>query len=309
MSPKGSVLESHPRRCPLDSMAMLELHHGQFAVIRPLLADCPFNVLFARAVIEGGASGTVYADGLEAPKAVYILHPCGMSLLCGVPGTEPFTSEIVDYMLDRSRMRKCPELVQVYPGVWYEELSTRLGAQLLRLDDPRRMGRDQSGVQELGKGGVIEWSRVNFAFDRSVFESAEEPDLPSELRLQRAGRDVFRPWEGPVMPSSFWGSQEDFEKRGVAFAVYQRGRPLCVAFSAWVFGDVLEIGIETHPEARRRGFAILTCAALIRHALSKGLEPVWSAHSENRASQMLAVRLGFKETRRVPYLRLVERGG
>ena len=287
---------------------MFELRHGQFAGIGPLLAASHFNVLFARAVIEGHTKGTVYADGLEAPKAAYILHPCGMSLLCGSIGAEPFTGEIVDYMLDKKRMRKSPELVQVFPDAWQEELSTRLGTRLLRLDDPRRRGLDQSGVQELGKGGVVEWCRVNYGFDRNVFESAEEPNLPSGLHLQRAGKNVFHPWQGPVMPSSFWSNPEDFEKYGIAFAIYQGGRPLCVAFSAWVFDNVLEIGIETHPEARRRGFAILTCAALIRYALSRGLEPVWSAHSENKASQILAARLGFKETRRVPYLRLVEDG-
>ena len=81
-----------------------------------------------------------------------------------------------------------------------------------------------------------------------------------------------------------------------------------MAFSAWVFDDVLEIGIETRPEARRRGLAILACAALIRYALARGLEPVWSAHSENKPSHVLAARLGFKETRRLPYYRLVEGG-
>jgi RimJ/RimL family protein N-acetyltransferase len=287
---------------------MFEVRHCQFARIRPFLAAPPFNVYFARAVIEGHMTGTVYADDLEMPKAAYILHPCGMSLLCGSTGLEPFTSEIVEYMLDKKRMRKNPELVQVFPDAWQEELSTRLGTRLLRMNDPRRPGLDQLGVQELGKGRVIEWSRVNFEFDRNAFQSTKEPILPSGLHLQRTGKNVFHPWEGPVMPSSFWSSPEEFEKNGTAFAICRRGRPLCVAFSAWVFDDVLEIGIETHPEARRQGLATLACAALIRYALSRGLEPVWSAHSENKASQILAVRLGFKETRRVPYYRLVEGG-
>ncbi len=280
----------------------------QFAGLRPFVAAPHFNVYFARAVIEGHIAGSVYSNDLEGPKAAYILHPCGMSLLSGKVDLEPFTGEIVEYMLDKKRMRRHPELVQVFPDAWQEELSTRLGTRLLRLDDPRRRGLSPSGVQELGKAGVVEWGRVNFDFDRDAFRSTEELSLPSGLHLQRAGKSVFHPWDGPVLPNSFWSSPEEFEKKGIAFAIFQAGRPLCVAFSAWVFDDALEIGIETHPEARRRGLAILACAALIKYALSRGLEPVWSAHSENKASQILAARLGFKEKLRVPYYRLVEGG-
>jgi GNAT superfamily N-acetyltransferase len=287
---------------------MFEMRPGQIAGVRPFLAAPHFNVYFARAVAEGHLAGSVYSDDLERPRAAYILHPCGMSLLCGTVGLEPFTSEMVEYMLDKRRMRKHPELMQALPDAWHAELSDRLGSRLLRLDDPRRRGLGQSGVRELGMGGVIEWARVNFDFDRASFGSTEEPRLPSGLRLQRTVKGVFRPWEGPVLPNSFWTSPDEFEKKGIAFAICQDGRPLCVAFSAWVFDDALEIGIETHPEARRRGLAILACSALIRYALSRGLEPVWSAHSENKASQILAARLGFREKLRVPYYRLVEGG-
>ena len=197
----------------------------QFAGLRPFLAAPDFNVYFARAVIEGHVTGSVYCDDLERPRATYILHPCGMSLLSGPAGLEPFTSEIVEYMLDAKRMRGHPELVQVFPGAWQKKLSARLGTRLLRLEDPRRLGLGQSGVQELGEGSVIEWGRVNFAFDRDAFASTREPGLPPGLHLQRAGKGVFHPWDGPVLPYSFWSSPEDFERRGIAFAIYQRRPP------------------------------------------------------------------------------------
>ena len=197
----------------------------QFAGLRPFVAAPHFNVYFARAVIEGHIAGSVYSNDLEGPKAAYILHPCGMSLLSGKVDLEPFTGEIVEYMLDKKRMRRHPELVQVFPDAWQEELSTRLGTRLLRLDDPRRRGLSPSGVQELGKAGVVEWGRVNFDFDRDAFRSTEELSLPSGLHLQRAGKSVFHPWDGPVLPNSFWSSPEEFEKKGIAFAISRQAAP------------------------------------------------------------------------------------
>jgi len=65
---------------------------------------------------------------------------------------------------------------------------------------------------------------------------------------------------------------------------------------------VVEIGIETKEEYRRRGFALLTCAAFIEYCLSHDLEPNWGCWDWNRGSQALAKKLGFEEISRRPVL-------
>ena len=288
---------------------MIQIEPSGYAGLLPLATAPRFNAYFARAVLEGRVTGTVYVDTPAAPRAAYILHPCGMSLLCGSAKSEPFTGALADYMLDTARTRRGAELAQAFPDTWHAVLAERLGPGLLRATDPVRQGLDVAGIQSVGRGRVIEWGRINFEFDRTAFEELQEPPLPAGLRLERAGRTVYEPWRGPVMPRFFWDGPEHFERDGVAFAIFDGSRPLCVAFSAWIVGDVLEIGIETHPEARRRGLAHAACASLIRHALSRGLEPVWSTHNENHASQALARHLGFRRTVMVPYYGLVTHAG
>jgi len=58
---------------------------------------------------------------------------------------------------------------------------------------------------------------------------------------------------------------------------------------------VVEIGIETKKEYRRRGFAFLTCAAFIEYCLSHDLVPNWGCWNFNPDSQALAKKLGFEE--------------
>jgi len=288
---------------------MIQVQPSQYAGLQPLLRSPRLNLHFARAVLEGRVTGTVHVDDPVRPKAAYILHPCGMSLLCGSAHSGSFKSALVGYMLDHARTRRSFEMAQAHPDSWHDELARLLGPRLLRNADPSRRGLDHAGVQTLGNGRVIEWVRLNFEFDRAAFEAAPDPLLEAGLRLGRAGRAVFRPWQrGLVVPGNFWDSPEHFERDGVAFAVFEGIRPLCVAFSAWILRDVLEIGIETCPDARRRGLASVACAALIRHALSRGLEPVWSAHLDNHASHTLAARLGFKRTLQLPYYGLVANG-
>jgi len=58
---------------------------------------------------------------------------------------------------------------------------------------------------------------------------------------------------------------------------------------------VVEIGIETKAEYRRRGLAFLTCSAFIEHCLLHDFEPNWGCWNYKPESQALAKKLGFEE--------------
>ena len=50
--------------------------------------------------------------------------------------------------------------------------------------------------------------------------------------------------------------------------------------------------MDTVPEERRKGFALIVCAALILRCLEEGLYPSWDAH--NMDSVRLAEKLGYE---------------
>jgi hypothetical protein len=56
---------------------------------------------------------------------------------------------------------------------------------------------------------------------------------------------------------------------------------------------IINLGINTINEYRRKGYAASTCAAFIKHNEHQGLVPVWQCDFGNTASQLLADRLGF----------------
>lgn len=56
-----------------------------------------------------------------------------------------------------------------------------------------------------------------------------------------------------------------------------------------------EIGVNTHPQYRGRGYAAQACALSIRRILEAGKCPLYSAFSDNIASQRVAERTGFQK--------------
>jgi hypothetical protein len=88
---------------------------------------------------------------------------------------------------------------------------------------------------------------------------------------------------------------DDFQPEQEPFVgVLHAGRLLCLAHSSRRTAEACELGIETHIEARRRGFALaatLVWADLVRR---EGLIPLYSALATNTASLHLAEAAGYR---------------
>ncbi len=88
---------------------------------------------------------------------------------------------------------------------------------------------------------------------------------------------------------------DDFQPEQEPFVgIIDDGRLLCLAHSSRRTAAACELGIETHKEARRQGFALaatLVWAELVRR---EGLVPLYSALAANTASLRLAAAAGYR---------------
>lgn len=277
---------------------MMVLPRNRYNFIRDRIPSIPFNTYFARSVVEKHLTGSVLVDSVDDPRTAYIFHPYGLSLLIGDPTNEEFNRWLTGHILDEDRKRVRHEWMQVYPHSWNDEMKGILGSRLV----PPKEEYDLN-VVELH-------SRVNFKFDRDAFnrylDNAKE--LPEGYEIVEIDQDLFERIEGLVIPKSFWDTSSDFKNKGIGFCILKGEGIVSWSYTVWIHGDMNEIGIETAPKYRDKGYAEIVSIEFIKSCLKNGQIPVWTCRLENKGSYRLAQKLGFKDTLRIPFYRLCEKG-
>jgi GNAT superfamily N-acetyltransferase len=287
---------------PGSAAGMTRLEPGEYHRMATLLQDLPINTFFARAVLEGDTGGRVYVDDPLHPRACYVAHPYGMSLLFGDRASESFRCALGPYLAGESADRTMVEWLQVYPRHWSSVLEQLLGCRLVR---PAADGTSAIDLSAAAEGWVIQDTRINFRFNQARYERLRASlVLPADCEIIDDAAFIYSTMRGSVVPSVFWGTADGFVERGIAFGVTYRGELASVAFASFVLERHLELGIETVERFRGRGLALHACSALIEFCLERHLEPVWACRLGNGASYRLAMRLGFDPIRRLPYYRL-----
>jgi hypothetical protein len=274
-------------------MKLLDKH--QYYKVKEALRPVTVNNLFAWSVVENHVTGKVYTDQTTRPGSFYVVHPYGMTLLFGDTGNEWFNFRLRDYLFNTNQERVREEWLQAYPGSWNKLLSVMLGDRIVIA------GTSQTD-SNLKKIEVH--TRVNFKFNPQKYHGFKRSLIPGGYKIVRMDHDLFEKMKGSVVPQYFWDSADDFLNLGAGFSIVIGSRPVSTAYSAYIIGNQLELGIETIPEYRGKGLAQHTCSALIDFCLSRDYEPVWSCRLENTGSYLLAQKLGFDPTVTLPYYRL-----
>jgi hypothetical protein len=109
------------------------------------------------------------------------------------------------------------------------------------------------------------------------------PDLEGAVLL---GDDV--PLPDPLADELGWA-----RARGPVFTVYLDSQPAAFAYAPWRSAKYFDVSVDTVIGARQLGLATIVSAAMIRHEIAGGRQPVWGADEDNVASLRLARRLGF----------------
>ena len=98
----------------LLSKHALEKHRNK---IMEQLNFVPFNILFAKNVVEQKMTGEVFVDNTDYPQIFYILHLYGMSLLLGKSSDE-INYKFLENILSRNVEKNKVEWMQAYPYEW-----------------------------------------------------------------------------------------------------------------------------------------------------------------------------------------------
>lgn len=275
---------------------MVRLAPEKYHLLKEPLSRLRINTLFARFVIERKVTGKVFADNSLSPRTFYVVHPYGMSLLFGENNNESFNEQLLNYCLNKNKERINYEWLQADPRNWDETLKQLFDNFLV----------DSSDSEEALPQLIELNTRVNFKFNKDKYLEFKQNNIKTKYEIARTDKESFLNMKGSVIPVHFWDSADDFSKNGVGFSLFFRDKLATTAYSAFIFDKELELGMETIPEFRGKGFAKYACASLIDYCVANNYEPIWACRLENKPSYFLAQKLGFVPELMLPYYRLAK---
>lgn len=133
-----------------------------------------------------------------------------------------------------------------------------------------------------------------------------ELDLPKGYRIEQITHDFLgKGYENTELVADEMQSEragvDDFLKKSFGFCALKGEEIAAWCMSEYNVDNRFEIGIETHPDHRRKGLAILTAKACINHGKKLGFKSVgWHCWKNNEPSNRTSLRLGFKHVLEYP---------
>lgn len=91
-------------------------------------------------------------------------------------------------------------------------------------------------------------------------------------------------------------------------ATHVEDKPVSFCYAGAITESLWDISVDTLREYRRRGYAALCVAYMIRHMQTQKKEPVWGAVEDNPASWRLARKLGFVAVDEIALFEPAKRG-
>lgn len=139
----------------------------------------------------------------------------------------------------------------------------------------------------------LEFDRPVGSSDLSPYLGAL-PDGYSIHRMDQALLDCSPHYDGTI---SRYGSIENFLEKGMAICILHGDKTVSEAYADMDIMGMREIGITTQEAYRKQGFAVITCAHLIKLCDEAGLSTYWDCAKFNAGSVALAHKLGFQNER------------
>ncbi len=280
---------------------MLKLNKKDYQKTSGLLNVPEMNVLFAKSIVNRHVNGDIWVDSLPIPCAAYIKHPYGMSLLAGKTDDQSFLESLRNYLLNSGACRSSQEWLQVTSSGWSAQIESLLKKSLVKMPQGAAVGSTRIGGSA---EKVYQYQRLLFLFRPDLFLYANIHTNSAELTVKPMSSNDFNEFGSHVVPRYFWNNEDEFSSISKGYSLVYKNRTVAVAFGSFTIDDQFEIGVETDPKFRGKGFASVVCVELINYCLENDYIPVWSCHAGNAGSKKLALRLGFEIEKTLPYYHL-----
>ncbi|HET9416491.1 MAG TPA: GNAT family N-acetyltransferase [Candidatus Limnocylindria bacterium] len=225
----------------------------------------------AVAVLDGQLTGRAWADDPDEPRAVLVLEDADGT----VYGGGALTPAAVAAALDGVR--------------------TASGDLIFGFSGPGDPIRSMMPTVPYWRGEAVDFTdRVPPEDDLAM----SAPRLPEGVRVVRL--------DGSLLPLTEWyedtlhafGSVERWEALAVGFAVMAGDRMLAEALAGPRCRGMLEMGVVTREDQRRRGYGTLVSRLTARACEAEGDRVWWNANASNAPSVAIARRIGFTRERR-----------
>lgn len=258
---------------------LTELKLEDYGRVRPLLQGGRVNMEI-RGVVAGNNPGWVFADDRCNPQTALVFSR-GQSgfYFVGREDNPRFIEEIPATMEElRPRLAELGISEFEYSGAslaWGEKLP-----QIFANRDVQTFRQHVYTFPELKSARLPEANSGSY--------QAEEltPQLLSRVDIDTCfAKRILLEW---------WDSLESFYASGAGCCVICARQIAALCYTSFVGEEgEWELGVDTHPDFRRRGFAKMATLAMVRKCQENGVIPYWDCMATNIPSRRLAKGVGF----------------
>ena len=239
------------------------MRQEEYSKIMPYIDKNSFGAVYPFSIAEMIQSGDVFIDN----NAVLFWHYCGFAFLCG-----EYDDNTINF---------------VYENFLKENSVTARRFVLFSTSDKVKNYLQSKNDVLIGKRYFFEYPNGSIAANTK---------LPEGFRICEFKKEYFAKTEGRIDPRFSWCNADDFIKSGKGFCVMNGNRIAACAFSAAVSSEEVDIGIETLPDYQHMGLATVAVEKMIQYILKHKKRPVWACDANNKGSQRLAEKTGFRKT-------------
>jgi RimJ/RimL family protein N-acetyltransferase len=265
---------------------MHKLGTDELKVVEDLLKPLDIH-LAVKSVIDANTPGMIFVDDREQPKSAFVWARNRL-FLAGKSNNEEFNNSVKN-LFDET----------IYP----ESQMIGVGGYSL-FYSPDDWG-DSVKSEILAGKYPLEDTRLHFRFKQ--FRHNWQQIIPDGFSVHAVNKELLNDKTLGNLDTLMEEMQSerptviDFLEKSFGYCVIYEGELVAWCLSEYNRKDSCEVGIETLGRFKRKGLAIITCSALIEHALITGITNIgWHCFSRNNASIATAKSIGFEIVHEYP---------